>query len=148
MTNIIINDKNRTIEISKKFANEAKKFGTEEYRMLQEARKDYPRYKVTVKAAAKRADSFKGLNQDYMLGYIKTHDKKDEQGNVIDNLSVFYSLTGRDAEGEKKVFSEVATYGELKKWFLEQYPEVAMKRENIDKILGKKKAALSFQQQK
>ena len=141
MTNIIINDKNRTIEISKKFANEAKKYGTEEYRMLQEARKDYPRYKVTVKATAKRADSFKGLNQDYMWNYIKTHDKKDEQGNAVDNLSVFYDLTGRDAEGNKKAFSEVATYGELKKWFLEQYPEVAMKRETIDKILGKKKAA-------
>ena len=141
MTNIIINDKNRSIEISRKFANEARKFGTEEYRMLQEARAAYPKFKVVTKATAKRADSFKGLNRDYMEKFIKTHEKKDEKGNVIDNLTTFYALTGREADGSKKEFSEVATYGELKKWFLEKYPEVAIRRKSIDEILGKKSAA-------
>ena len=141
MTNIIINDKNRSIEISKKFANEARKFGTEEYSILQEARAAYPKYKVVVKAAAKRADSFKGLNHEYMEKFIKSHEKKDDNGNVIDNLTTFYKLTGREADGSKKDFSEIATYGELKRWFLEKYPEVAIRRKSIDEILGKKRVA-------
>ena len=42
MTNsIVINDKSRTIEITKKFAAAAKNFGSQEYEDLQRARSHY-----------------------------------------------------------------------------------------------------------
>ena len=74
MTNsIVINDKSRKIEITKKFAAAAKYFGSQEYKMLQKARTHYPDYYVKVRSAARKADHFKGLTFDYMEGYIKKH---------------------------------------------------------------------------
>ena len=46
MANIIINEKKRTIEMSKKDYASACKFGTEKYKELQEARRAYPNYRV------------------------------------------------------------------------------------------------------
>lgn len=69
MTTIQINHKNSTIEMTKKFYNESCKFGTEEYKMLQEARCDYPSYTPVVakskKSGADTLDIFKGLNLEY-----------------------------------------------------------------------------------
>jgi len=50
MNAITINTKARTIDLSNTFAKAASIFGSEEYRQLQEARRDYPSYRVvTVK---------------------------------------------------------------------------------------------------
>ena len=38
--------------------------------------------------------------------------------------------------GKKKDFAAAATYGEIKKWFIEQFPELEIKRKTIDEILG------------
>lgn len=45
MTNIRINETKRTIEVTKAFSKEASKFGTAEYKMLKEARNDFPSLK-------------------------------------------------------------------------------------------------------
>ena len=44
MTSIQINHKNNTIEMTKKFYVESCKYGTDEYKTLQEVRRDYPGY--------------------------------------------------------------------------------------------------------
>ena len=84
-TNIKINDKNRTIEITKKFATAAKRFGTPEYEDLQTVRRDYPRYRIEIKTPAKKADCFKGLTQNYMQTYIEkkiaVRDNEIKKGN-------------------------------------------------------------------
>ena len=41
MNAISLNAKNRTIELSNSFAKAASLFGSEEYKQLQEARRDY-----------------------------------------------------------------------------------------------------------
>ena len=41
-----INNKKNTIEMTKQFAKAAEKFGTEEYKALQEVRRDYPHFKI------------------------------------------------------------------------------------------------------
>ena len=54
---MFINEKKNAIELSKKEAAAAAKFGTREYKALQEARKDYPGFKVvtiTRKSTAKK----------------------------------------------------------------------------------------------
>lgn len=40
--NIIINERNHTLEITKKFATAASRFGSDEYRELKEARTTSP----------------------------------------------------------------------------------------------------------
>ena len=133
MTNEIrINDKNRTIEITKKFAANAKRFGTPEYDDLQAVRHDYPRYRIEIKTASKKADCFKGLTYDYMKGYILSHNKE--------LLESFFVLCGKTEKGEKQEFAATASYGEIKKWFLDQFSELKIQRKTIDEILNKKAA--------
>lgn len=130
MTNaLVINDKNGTIEMTKKFAAAAKFFGSQEYKKLQKARSHYPNYYVKVRSAARKADHFKGLTFNYMENYIKKHN--------MELLSDFYTLCGKTEEGEEQEFAATATYGEIKKWFLKQFPELNIKRKSIDEILGK-----------
>ena len=49
LTNLTINNKARTIEMTKKFEKAASRFDSDEYKALQEASKNYPAYKVVVK---------------------------------------------------------------------------------------------------
>lgn len=138
MTNsLTINERNKTIEMTKKFANAAKRYGSNEYRDLQNARKDYPTYKVVTRSAKRRNDTFKGLTFPYMEKHIKSHGEE--------NLIEFYTLCGRDAQGNKIMLDrnkmiEHASYIEVKEWFLKTYPEIKQYQENIKNILNKKTA--------
>ena len=122
MTTIKINFKNHTIEMpTKKFADAACRYGTEEYQALQGARSDYPNFRVVLaRANSKRKDSLKGLNYEFMESYIKNHDV---DGNI---LKTFNKMRGLDADS----FSSL-TYGEIKAWFLTQYPEIKNLNNNI-----------------
>ena len=130
---IKINDKNHTIELTKKFAAAAKRFGTSEYEDLQRVRHDYPNYRVVIRTVSKKADSFKGLTFAYMENYIKT--KNDE-----DNLRTFYTLCGKTEEGKDQDFGARASYGEVRKWFLDTYEEVKKYSSKINDILNKQAA--------
>ena len=68
MNSITINTTANTIEVSKKFAAKAFRYGTEEYKMLRDARADFPGFKVVEvarKAAKSVKNSFKGLTYEY-----------------------------------------------------------------------------------
>ena len=141
MTNITINTTNATIELTKAFAKNASRFGSEEYKQLQQARADYPNCRVVVRKVAKTGDRMKGLTFDYMLEYIEKNDKPFNEEMTV--KVAFFQITGRDENGDRIEGSESASYGEIKKWFLEQYPEVNKKQEQrnrINTILGKKSA--------
>lgn len=143
MTKIRVNEVKRVIEVSKAFAKEASKFGTMEYRELQEVRRDYPNFKVITKSAAKNKDGFKGLTFDYMEKYIKEHReieiKNEETGEVEkkDLLVEFYGYCGKDENGKKLEIAKSAAYAEVKKWFLEQYPVFKEHRNNVKNISKK-----------
>ena len=126
MSTIRINEKNRTIELmSKKFAAAASKYGTAEYMDLQAARRDYPSYKVVVKNTSRTNSGFKGLTYEYMEKYIKSHGTKEEKTEKLNA----YNNKRLNVE----CLASAAAYREVKKWFLEQYPEIA--------AFGEKKAA-------
>ena len=132
MTNsLTINERNKTIEMTKKFANAAKRFGSDEYKNLQDARRDYPNYKVVARKPPKRKDCFKGLTLTYMENYIKSHN--DENSSA---LTDFYKLCGRDQTGEK-IINEGECYGVIKQWFLNKYPEFSNYRKDVENILKK-----------
>lgn len=130
MTNLTINNKARTIEMTKKFEKAASRFGSDEYKMLQEARKDYPTYKVAVKTStAKSKESFKGLTYEYMKKYIAAHD---ENKSIMAEFEMLRAISD-EAEA---ALAETSSYGEIKKWFFEKFPEIKAFHEKRAKTLA------------
>ncbi len=91
MTNLTINTNKGTIEMTKTFAKAASRFGSEEYNNLQQARKDYPNFKV-VEKKVKCGDRMKGLTIVYMERYINEHpknisiEKEEPQSQILCDL--------------------------------------------------------------
>ena len=140
MTSIQINHKNNTIEMTKKFYTESCKFGTEEYKMLQEVRRDYLGYTPVVaknkKSSNDTLDIFKGLNFEYMELYIMKHD--DEEKNI---MAEFKMMRAED-DASKAVGAKSESFLTIREWFLDKYPEVRKfyeKRGKIVEDLRKKK---------
>lgn len=116
-----INMKKNAIELTKKEAAAAAKFGTTEYKQLQEARRDNPGFKVvtiTRKSTAKK-ESYKGLTYGYMETYIQKHD--DEENSI---MAEYMMLRGLSEEAEEAL-AESFTYQEMKEWFLKKFPAIA-----------------------
>ena len=88
-----------------------------------------------------KVDRFKGLNYDYMENYIKKHplevdvEMDDGKTETKSALEVFYGLRGLDKDGKKVGMAASATYGEVKMWFLTQFPEIEKMGESVDKII-------------
>ena len=124
----------RKIEMTKTEAKAAGKPNTTEYNTLLELMKNFPGFQIEiVKSAAKKVDRFKGLDTNYMENYIKSH--KPEL------LETFYELRGLDANGKKVELAAAATYGEIKMWFLTQFPEIEKLGENVNKIIEEARKA-------
>lgn len=124
----------KRIEMTKTEAKAAGKIGTKDYTNLLELMRNFPDYQIEiVKTAAKRADRYKGLNYDYMENYIKNHDES--------KLVTFYELCGRDKDGKKAEMAATATYGEIKMWFLTQFPEIEKMGEKVNKIIEETRKA-------
>ena len=124
-----INMKKQTVELTKKEAKAAAKFGTPEYKNLQEARKDYPNFKVvtvTTKAPAKK-DNFKGLTYEYMESYIKAHNE--------DAMAEYLMLRGLSDEAKENL-AEAHSYIQMKKWFLNKFPAIQEYHDNCTKLLA------------
>ena len=128
---MFINEKKCAIEMSKKEAKAAAKFGSDEYKDLQTARKDYPNFKVvtvTRKSTAKK-NPFKGLTYEYMEMYIEKHDDDDKS-----IMAEYKMLRGLTDEAEE-VLAESFTYLEMKDWFLKKFPAIASFHEARAKLL-------------
>lgn len=130
MTNITINAKNNTIVITKAFSKKASRFDSPEYKALQRARNDYPSFSVEVRTAPKKKDSFKGLTYAYMEKYIAKHD--DEDQTVMKEYEMLRGI-GEEAES---AMAESASYGTIKEWFLNKYPEIRAFHEKRAAILA------------
>lgn len=136
MTNIRINETKRVIEVNgKAFAKKASTYGTEEYKMLQEARKDYPTFKVTTVSATKKKVGYKGLTYEYMEMYIEKHDDDNKS-----KMAAYRNLRALDEEAEL-AFAEACTYQEIKEWFLNEFVEIAEFHKKREAILANKKAS-------
>lgn len=133
MTTIQINHKNNTIEMTKKFYTESCKFGSDEYKMLQEARRDYPSYTPVVakskKGDAGSLDVFKGLTFEHMELYIMKHD--DEAKSI---MADFKMMRAEDDES-KAVGAKSQAYLVIRDWFLDKYPAVREYHEKRGKMV-------------
>jgi len=129
---MFINEKKHTIELSKKEAKAAAKFGTTEYKNLQEARRDYPTFSVKTvsqKPAAKKS-TYKGLTYEYMEMYIQKHD--DAEKSI---MAEYLMLRGMTDEAEEAL-AESFTYLEMKDWFLKKFPAIASFHEARAKLMA------------
>ena len=118
MNTMKINEKKFTIEVTKSFAQKASRVGSPEYYELLEVRHNFPKFKVVVNQT-KSKDSFKGLTYEYMKKYILAHD--DEKGSI---MAIFHELRGNVVSEDDELQAESLTYGEIKMWFLDTYPEI------------------------
>jgi len=88
MKTININFENKTIEMTKTFANKARQYGSDEYKQMLEACNAFPTYKLVTKAAPKKSGTtIKGLTYEAMEKYIAAHNS--------DLLSKFHTLIGK-----------------------------------------------------
>ena len=138
----------RKIEMTKTEAKAAGKPNTAAYNTLLELMNNFPSYQIEiVKTAAKKVDRFKGLDYDYMEKYIKDHplkievkmDEGEKESKSI--LEIFYELRGLDKDGKKIGMAAAASYGEIKMWFLTQYPEIEKMGEKVNKIIEETRKA-------
>ena len=116
-----INYTTNTIMMTKKFAKAAEKFGSEEYKNLQEARRDNPNFKIVVvsRKTTTKKDTYKGLTYSYMKTYIKAHD--DDQHSIMAEYEMLRGIS----EAAKEALAEPCSYNEVKTWFLKTYPAIA-----------------------
>lgn len=72
-TGLTINAAATTIEMTKEFARKARYFGTDEYKLLQDARKDYPTFSVATRKTVSK-ESYKGLTTGSGKTYFALHE--------------------------------------------------------------------------
>ncbi len=132
MTTITINAKNRTIEMNKTFAKAASIFGSDEYNQLQEARRDYPNYRViTVKQKGAGSTEFAKLSFEFMDKYVKDHAPSD-------NIKATYlELRGFDQNWKVDENGLPEDHARIKDWFLNTFPEFEEARAKRKALLGK-----------
>lgn len=107
----------KKIEMTKTEAAKAGKFETKEFEELSALMDRFSSYEIViVKTNTKSVDHLKGLTYEFMENYIKAH--KEEL------LTEFYELCGKDEKGKKLDFGIKLSYGEVRMWFLEQFPEI------------------------
>ena len=118
MKQMKINHQSQAIELSKSFASKASKYGSEEYRILTAAQKDFPSYKTIITASAKRKtkDSYKGLSYEYMERYINAYEPEETRAEVLAKLKEMKFIS--------QCHSVAHRYPVIKKWFLDKYPNV------------------------
>ena len=106
-SNITVNHNDQTITVSKSFYNRASKFGTAEYKTLNNALKQNRGYEIVFKTSDKK--SYHGLTFKRMEAYILT--QPNSEATLIE-----YSKAKKVAEAKG------SKYPLTKKWFLETFP--------------------------
>lgn len=127
-----INFHSQVIEMTAKFAKAAAKFGSDEYKQLQEARRDYPNFKVATvtRKATTQKETYKGLTYSYMESYIKAHD--DENKSI---MAEYEMLRGLSQEAQEAL-AEPCSYAEMKDWFLKKFPAIAQFHKKREALLA------------
>ena len=85
---IKVDFENKVIYMNRIFAKEAANAKSDEYRQLQEVRKDYPDYPVKIRTIKKQPlkESYKGLTYDFMENYMNNLIESSE--GMIRDLSL------------------------------------------------------------
>ena len=118
------------IEMTAKEAKAAGKVGTQEFKDLQTLRSLNPTFAIVIvkSSRSKKKDTMKGLTYEYMEKYIKGHD---EDGSIMQEYENLRAIS----DEAKEACADAASYGEIKKWFLNKYPAIAAFHKKRDELL-------------
>ena len=113
---IIRDDVNKQLLMTRTFASLSKDVRSEEYQILQAARRDYPNYEVVARTISRNSDkkTYHGLTYTYMTKYIELCGNA-EQLKKLNEMRLI-------GECHARGFS----YATIKNWFLKTFPEVKM----------------------
>ena len=77
-----INHENRTLVMDRTFAKAASFVGSNEYNLLQDARRDYPSYQVTLRSIKKKEDKerYRGLTYLKKLRALVLEEERRGKG--------------------------------------------------------------------
>ena len=100
-----------TLYMNFKFAEASTEYGTPEYKLLQNIRKDLPSIKIEKRAGrnAKTCNANKRLTYANMESYIKIQDNADE-------LMAAYMIAREESK------SQNSPYAFVRNWFVNQFP--------------------------
>lgn len=117
-TAINIDFLNNRILMTKTFANRASDVRSEEYEVLQKARRDYPTFTVEIRTIKRNPykKTYAGLTFQYMRDYICTHGSAEERRKNLDEFEEMLLIS--------QCHSKPFRYPTIKKWFLERYPAI------------------------
>jgi hypothetical protein len=128
-----VNHIERTIVMDRTFAKFAENTRSEEYAHLQQVRKDYPAYTVTLRKIKTNPNKerYAGLTYDYMKKYIvrNVKDMKERHGILLE-LDDMIFISECHSKGKR--------YPTIKKWFLNTFPEVkefGLPKEDEDDVM-------------
>lgn len=128
---MIINFAANCIELTTNEMKNAMTFGSSEYKALQEARRDYPTYRVVEKKIKNKSD-FSKLTMKTIKAYVEKHGS-DEQKNELK------IMTQKGVDMETGEYMEAASFFAVKGWFLNTFPELktqrAKHRKKVQEIL-------------
>ena len=125
-----INFENCTIELNAAEMKEAKKYGSDMYRTVMDARRDNPGYRVVEVKAKKSTSDFSKLNLKTIRAYVEKHGSEEQKKHFE-----FISKRTIDEDGE---YCEAQPFFLIKQWFLNDFPEIKQGRkeyrEKVQKI--------------
>lgn len=123
-------------QVTKAFAKNAVIFGTDEYKLWKEYRKDFPDAKMVTKTIKKNPEkkTYKNLTYKNMELFIKVQPvEKDENDNVIDYMKEFE---------RQKLMAKVQSnpYKAVLAWFLEKFKDYSTYKEFFKKLEEEEKS--------
>ena len=118
MKKLNLNYVNETIEISDAFAKKASTYNSDAYNELNEIKKAFPNYKITVVKSTAKKSKVKGIGVDFMYNYAMNHEKEN-------STSEFTTLKETNA-----------SYLAVKSTFFKFYPEFKNFKSKMEWILA------------
>lgn len=116
-----INETKKMIVLTAAEMKEARKFGTPEYRALQEARRDYPGFATVQEKRKKNNGDFAKLTKADIIRYVDRHGSEEQKNTLV-------FLTKKTVDPETGEYHEPQPFFEVKKWFLNEFPDLRKAR--------------------
>lgn len=117
-TMLFVDFEKNLLVMNQAFANKARNVRSEEYKLLQSTRRDYPTYAVVKRRIERNSqkETYAGLTYDYMKMYILTHESKETVEAVMDKFEELLLISQCHCKARR--------YPVIKSWFLGKYTEI------------------------
>lgn len=134
-----INFNRGTIELTSTEMKSAMIYGSDTYKDLQAARRDYPTFKTVEIKAKRNNNDFSDLTLKSISAYVEKSGTEEQKEHFA-----FISKRHIDDDG---AYCEPLPFFQIKSWFLDTFPEIKQERkayrEKVQAILDEAKAKIA-----